>query len=450
MAGLKGKTHINSILGNYNRTREIFNKSLNDENTLEVIKSVIEVDKDCLCRMGAGNVSSKLRCNACTELGRLINFDRHIVGNKSKIQLECGFNKGHSLIVSAESFPNFEVEWGEENRKLVEKLNVIHSNLSECGLNGPGVAQRYLVGGNWINELLVSWIIEDIFDNDPTSVGGRRKNLNVFQHAFVCHDIGYKLYYDLNAVPLMDFFGNVLTVDNAKYILQSLGQILRCLKKYQFVHGCATIDKLKVINKPDPNVPGSSFTILLDGLHLSSITVSAENGSVRILPSVKGRDVDLKSAIQNFQPLVNTYKIAPPSRLCRGVIQGRDDILSPCGEEDVSDMIFTTGGSKATLFTTMRYSGYPLFGGSFDMYSFFVSLMSWKPFGDLIASSKGERLKNIWVEMFPDGTTGPAGPPIVRTDSTITCSYVVSNVLKDKWMYCNGCEKLLSLLERTV
>src|SRR3990167_472541 len=406
------------------------NKS--DEEVLSAIKKYINVDHDCICQMGKGEAFTRLACTNCLEIGRLTSFKETI---PKEIKILTGKYKRGILKIAEQNSPYSNVSWSEQSKKQAKHLDEIHTNLSNCGLRKPPLSSRYLSADNWINEILMNWCISTIFEEEHLP------HIRAIENAFVCGEFGYQLTFDEHLVPLLNGIHN-LNEKQAFGLLKQIGVILTALKDHHFVHGTATIDKLMIdLKSPcsyrfEEHDIISEYTLLLGGLHLSSLTI----GDTRIHPSTEGRGVNLDTAINNFKPVVQGYELPGNTNICSPDKSGHSSFgCTPDG----GAYIFKTGGADATLFTTMRYSGYPLFGGALDVYGFLVSLMSWKPFAEAVSTS--ETLKSLWMDMFPD----PREVPQIRVDEKpITCSYVVSNVIKDKWLYCDSAERLLMLCSK--
>lgn len=430
----KALGNVDEILDKYYTSKTNFFEKLKSDpdHVLSVISELINIDHDCICQMGKGESFTKLACTNCLEIGRLVSFKENI---PKEIPIMTGKYKRGVLKISEQPSPYSGVRWSDQSKTQAKGLDDIHTNLSSCGLRKPPLVSKYLAADNWINEILMNWCISTIFEREHLP------HILAIENAFVCGNIGYQLMFDEGQKPLLSGIQK-LNESQAFGLLKQIGVILTALKDYHFVHGTATIDKLMVnLKSPCSYQFGdhdiiSDFTVLLGGLHLSSITVD----DVRIHPSTEGRGVNLDTAISNFKPVVQGYELPGRKNICSPNKSGSSAFGCT---SDGGTYVFKTGGAGATLFTTMRYSGYPLFGGSLDTYGFLVSLMSWKPFADIV--EKSEALKSVWIDMFPD----PREVPLIRVEGDpITCSYVVSNVLKDKWLYCDSPERLLVLCSK--
>lgn len=434
MTSFEGLETANAILDKYYTTKyELFdlisNDETNNDDILKAISIAIADDPDCTCRFGKGNFTAKYKCINCLELSRLGNFRD---GPLANIPIMTGTFSGHSLKVDDDFLPHRKVIFSEEPKRRTERLNKIH-NLSSCGLRGSPVAEKYLVADDWANKTLINWMVSCILEKE------KLPHVIPTENAFVCCESGYRLSFDMGELPLVDTMTELSSKD-ALGILKQIGVTLTALKGYQFVHGTATIDKLKISfdNGCKYTFEGheidNDFTLYIDGFHLSSLTVN----NVRMMPSTENRGVNINVALDEFKPLVQGYEISGRKNICSST---RQENINKFGcTQDGGTYIFKTGGMCATLFTTMRYSGYPLYGGAVDTYSFLISLMSWKPFADAVERDPG--LGKIWSSMFPIPTEIP---DIKLEDKPITCSYVVSKLLNDKWLYCDAPERLLIL-----
>ncbi len=426
----EGRRNIDYILRETTEKKQTLLSQLRDENLPSKIREYIPVNGECLRQMGKGNAKSSYSCTKCLEVGRLVPYRS---GTPSEFYIESGARRGTKISILEENSPHSKVKWDPQARTISQQISQIN-NLNSCGVSGSPVAERYLSSDNWLNGVLINWCIESIFKQRRTP-----HTLEIIE-AFVCNDVGYVLKADGSASERSSVDLTSMEWDEARVasLFRQIGAILLTLKPYQFVHGTATLDKLSAsLDEPcgyafnDSKIIGD-FTLKIGGFHLSSITLSG----TRLFPSTYARNVDLLNAVTQFTPCVQSFEI-PEVDLVQASCSSGNCSLRRNG------YVFRMGHSGPTLFTTMRYSGYPLFGGAFDTYSFLTSLLSWKPIGEVV--SKSERLTAVWTNLFPESHKAPE---IESSDTPVTCSYEISKHLHGSWMYCDAPEMLLELCDK--
>lgn len=395
------------------------------ELTPDKVAQIIEVDNHCLLSMGTNITNSSTntyRCHNCTELGRLFDFRK---GHQSVITLESGAFTGVNLSIKKNSNVIYDVKWDQRAKDRSEELDKAEG-LNKCGLNTSGISKRYICSDSWLNELLINWSISEVLSNENIP------HYRQIVKSFVCGGDGFQVRFG-NMKSLMSIDQSLIDEDLVYSIFHQLASFLHHLQNYQFVHGTATIDKLyisssacnyKFKDKGNEHLIVSSNTLVVDGFHLSSINW----GETRIIPSINGRGVDLDRSISSFRPIISKCNL-------------RKDLSIETCSNNSNSYLFRFGDSSSSLFTTMRYSGYPLFGGAFDVYSFMTSLMSWEPIRMIV--NKSHRLTAIWHYLFPGELRDEITEHIPYSSTPITCSYKISGLLSNKWLFCDSIDRLL-------
>lgn len=401
--------------------------ALLDNPTPEKITAFITPDDGCVRQMGHGDGASGYACTRCLQIGRLTDMD---YSPPKSILIETGSMKGVTFGITEKENVLYDVMWDDRAPERFDAINSIE-NLSMCGLSGNSKASRYLASDTWLNEALVSWQIERILTakNIP--------HINPVMIAYVCGGRGFSIDCD-GVKPLTT--KTHLSEHDALSILTQLGSFLMALKSSLFVHGSLTIDKLGWADQPcgyeymGHEVMGD-FILYIHGFHMSSINVAPANHitgprgnnreTIRLIPSTRGRGVDLEYSVSQFKPVIKQCSISN--------VQIGEVYENVCKADGDAEMLYQYVDNGPVLFTTMRYSGFPIFGGGFDLYTALISLLSWKPFRCAVSNS--ERLTAIVRKMFP-GTF----PTIKEPD--ITCSYKVATCLSGAWLYCDAVEKM--------
>lgn len=378
-----------------------------------IISEYFSADTECRRHMGNMDPESNFSCDNCEAIGRLTNLSK---GVPKTINIETGDYEGGVLDIIETNQVLHNCKEDTDSMEYHRKLDMIEG-LAECGLGLGKRAKRYISSDTWVNETLINWQIERIFDHKSIP------HVIPVINSFVCDNKGYTV--KLNQVePLMNV--ESISEKEAYSILLQISSIFMTLKPYRFVHGSATIDKLGIVRKPCSYMNGDlvvsgPFTIYIKGFHMSSININ----DTRLIPSTRGRGVNLKMSVDNFKPIINKQSL------------GNYDIET--GRQERGPLIYNTRGMETILMTSMRYSGYPIFGGSFDIYSMIVSLLSWHPFRCTVRSS--EKLTAIIVNMFVYNKL-----PVINHEN-MTCSLKVATSLSDVWLYCDAVERLILLLK---
>lgn len=378
-----------------------------------------------------------------------------------------------------ESFYEIQSELGKT--KFYKKLEEI-SLKKYCGLQSDPGKTTLIAYNVWLNSVLINWILEITFESLEIP-----KHVPELLSAFECSENGYKVLKK-NYEPLL--FKSSLNEEEVVGILYQIASIWETLQFKYFIHGSITIDKLHYRDDSvrytsiKGNKIYSPITLVIDGFNFSSIYIS-EN--LRIIPNNRGRNVDLDLSINKFKPIIQTNKdINDAERDSvkqrsaeRGSVKQRsaerdsaerysaerdsaerdsaernsaernnverDSAKRNSAKRDKNDndniLLYKTQMGAEYFFNVMRYSGYPLFGGSYDIYSIFTSLMSWCMFKNVV--NNNIKLKNIWSEMFYDTVNLP-----VPYEKNIKCSFKIGNLLGNKYLYCDSISRLMMLLQK--
>ena len=414
------KYNVDLLFDKYLSQRQTLASNILESESGDIARKIhegIESDNDCRRSMGSGEYRSPYACKKCSEMSEITTMR---AGEIKTFEIEAGDMNGENMLVIRNSEPLIKIESDKDAAKRYSQLEKL------TGLcNGPkNKIKSFLALTAWVNGLVMNYLVEKIL------VDRGIPHCLPMITGFVCSRNGYYIRPDL---PCLTAFVEDISPDNCRSILQQIAITLHALSEYSFIHGSATIDRIHVDNSVDCNYQYDgynlvgNFTVMIAEYHYSSITI----GDTRLSPHPLGRNVNIVSALNNFTPVIQ-----------RSSISSYDIETDELIEE--GSTVFKVTCESADLFTTMRYSGYPLFGGAYDMYSFFVSLMSWTPFANTVKSNPA--LSKLWSDLFPNKDQIPK----ISTDSTITCSYRIAEQLKGRWLYCDVIRKLLSELEKMI
>jgi hypothetical protein len=401
--------HIDDLLREFQNRKEVV---LNDP-TPSTITQFLQSDPGCMRNMGNTDGENLFSCDNCEYMGRLTKLS---LGVPKEIKIQTGAYEGRKMKIheTPSALHGCKLdEYAHERHATIDTIE----GVSECGISGKSKIVKYLASDMWLNETLINWQIGRIFEHKGLP------HINPIITNFVCGNNGYVIDFD-DVKPLME--KTKISEVDAYCILQQLVSIFLTLKPYRFVHGSCTIDKLGFSDRGcgyasnDMEVTGP-FTLYLGGFKRSSINVK----DTRLIPSVNGAGVNLKYSVENFHPVIKKFKM------------GKVDMTTH--KTSGGPLIYSIEGTGISLLTTMRYSGYPIFGGSYDLYSIIVSLLSWGPFRCAVENS--EYLTAIIRNIFVDHRNLPT-----IKEENIQCSIKLSLSLSGVWMYCDAAEKLRDLL----
>jgi hypothetical protein len=329
------------------------------------------------------------------------------------IPFESDIDENYTIEIKKENYVNssYEIKSELKNTKFYKKLSEISSK-KYCGLQGDPGNTTLLSFNVWLNNVLINWILEETFESL-----GVPKHVPELLSSFECSENGYKVIKkDYDSLVNKDS----LNLEEAVGILYQIASIWQVLQSKYFIHGSITIDKLHFRYEPIDYITPmgdriySPITLIIDGFNFSSIYIS-EN--TRIIPNNRGRGVDLELSVEKFKPIIEASK------------------------KENDTMVYKTQMGSEYFFNVMRYSGYPLFGGSYDMYSIFLSLMSWCMFRNVVKDNP--KLMKVWSEMFYDPIDLP-----VPNERNIRCSFKIGNLLGNKNLYCDAISRLMKLLKK--
>lgn len=406
-----------SIIGRYyDRLKNLDIKVLN-----QWVSENFCIHQNCQRNFGYNPFDSQ-SCPDCLEIGILTSLKN---GPPKTMKIETGKYKNSEFFFFTQLNPYFEIKKVSPESLKISELSKISKN---CGIVNDKNPEIYFSVDYWLNEILINQIFQKI---------SKIRLCVPIVYSYVCGNIGIQITDRKKENLIYSNSQEIFTEEKCLKILSQLSLILFVLKKYQFIHGAATINNIcvdwskKTKIKYQKKVHNFDFKLYLSGLHLSSIT---HNG-VRIFPSVTARGVNFENDFNNFELATqNSIKVI---RIPEEKVEVCDLGLG-CSNNMIT--LFETCSTDTVLFSIIRYSGYPLFGGSIDVYSFFISLLSWRPFGKTFETSP--KLQSIWTKLFYN----PLDVPTIKyDDKPIICSMMISKILINRLLYCDAIERFFDL-----
>lgn len=407
------------ILLQYRHDRNtIAERIVNDLN----FDNIIQIDDECRRAMGSGEYRSPYRCKKCDEISQMTSMRQ---GEVTSFDIEVGKQTGETIKVIKWDSPvvKIVIEDSESDENRYAHLDRLFHN---CG--NPNKVNGFIKISKFLNGVLMSYLVEYLLLKNniphclPVEVG------------FECNRTGYMLRPDEMSIMKVSELDESACID----ILYQIAVMLKALSEYNFIHGSATVDRIYLDLFNDCNYEYldhkvvSNFTVKIAEYHFSSMTLKDH----RIFPY--SDEVSTKS----LNNIVQKEFLGDSMIEKRSVVMY--DLEDSTKAETLSN-IFRVRSDSSVLFYTMRYSGYPLFGGAYDMYSFLISLMSLPTFARHATNGQNV-LNSIITSIFPY----PDDVPEVNTSEPLTCSYRVSNYLKGKWLYCDVVDRLLNKIQSTI
>jgi len=383
----------------------------------ETIKQIFYNDTGCLRQFGKGIQDSSYACKYCELFGFLADLNP----KTNKIKLHSGELKEETILIEKTDHPTLTAEW---DNKIKNRHLSYENKFGYCNdKNETVVPSKYLILDSWTNDMVIEWILSDIYSdagimNVMPSVG-----------SFVCRSVGYKLKIDSGS-PLLNINLDEVSVLS---IFKQLGCALRIIRHHNVVNPQATINNL-IFNEESVNYIyrdieiKSPFTLFLTGFNWASV----EWNNIRVLPDIKGKHRDVDVAIRQNDFIVN-------QRMCPKITDMNEDEDE---NEDVSyERLFKINPEMVGLFIALRYSGFSIYAGVYDFYSYIISLLSWKKLRDIVESS--ERLTKWVNHIFPKKNF------LIywhKTEDTglLTCPTKIATLLSEQYLYCDVFDRFLN------
>lgn len=396
---IKGTTHkyhnidcceltrgIDTLLARYEQDRkDVTFLILNDPdtliNTIWKQEGPLAIDNECRCKMGK-QARTPFTCAQCKNMRRLIDF-RH-GGVDKPFQVECGSHVGNKLVVSSTDVSTPFLIWDGESAQRARQYMQQYRNLTSCGT--PSIPDlTCITGDSFTIRALLMWMIAERFSQKGLP------HIPTLYTAFICSCKGYSLH-DVPTIGTIDELAKItqyhdcnrLRSDIVRAIIIQLLVILSELSTINFSHGNPSVTGLLFTKEP--------VSYMYDGVHVSApLTVQMSNlwnssatfGSTHFFPHNVKSSVYIERNM--FVPEIATRRIP-----CQSV---EANICQP-GEA----VFYRLTSNTLNIYTAMRHIGFPLYVGSFDFYSFMVSLMCDKLFYDAVMQD--QQLYKLWSMMW--------------------------------------------------
>lgn len=371
--------------------------------TPENINRIIINDNGCLRQLGKGIYDSSYACKYCDLIGNLIDLRE---GYPSIIHIKAGQLKDKDIII--EDYPKALMKAKYDPRVLKRYRDY------ENAFSGNIAIKKIITVDMWVNNVVIGWLIQLIYKE--VNINHSLPTLGIF----TCRNTNYILrindYYQLTRLDLNE--------DIVLSIIQQLGCALRIVRNQQLVQPYATISSLyyntKTIQYNYHNIKiNSPFTLILGNFS----TASLEWGATRLVPYSRGSGIDIERTIHSYTQLTT-------------LLHQVTDISNNIKQNE----LFKIYPDRINNFMAMRLSGYPIYPGVYEFYSFIASLLSWKEFYNIINSS--ERLQIFFNNIFPRKNITMYWN--YTQDTPITCPYEITKQLSNFYLYTDVLDRFLT------
>jgi hypothetical protein len=354
--------------------------------------NAINIDSNCLVKVGNGIrndnqnwiINSSYKCISCLHLDRLLDLETYILETPFIIKYGNMINK---KIKINKIDKKYQYNTSDINI-LLRKENSIFWEYIYNQLLGNSIGfldccpdekiiqpiTKYISLPYYINNLIVN---EFIYRKYPELTGK-------IYSSFVCDNTSYIINeFIANEINLLD---NDIQID-INILFYQLINLLRCYKKLHFSHGNPVYSNLLCLNrKINFNNKKIDFQLQLRNYYQSSITIPIENNNNyhRYGPFSN------KSKIY-LQELYNNYYFGKTKWFTHKKIPSNN----------YSGFYFILNEHNRHLLYHLINIGIPIYNGSFDLYSFMISLLSKKYlYEKMISNSK---LYKWWQDFFLPG-----------------------------------------------
>ena len=393
---------------------------------------MIPTNPNCLFRSGYSKVQAPInifyKCSQCTLLGRLTILDDKSAGRPFLI--ECGKEAGNMLTLIMNRMKS-TFSGISKDQKLHREEIMMKSEYTNCDKISDD-STVFLSLDPFTNDHIINILLTDILNEMP------------FDHTCKLYTF-YKCGSNVNSIyeyptigSIIDLSTNTLLLEhkdgnepvfsaNLVYsIIIQLLVILRKLNENNFIHGSPNLKSITFFdNSIDYIYNGvrisSPITLKLCNFKNSSITVPGQNEPIRIYS--KSGIFDHQSAHRSYYPKIRSISLTQYSK----------------------KEIMMYNFNSANFLQIIRHSGLPLYASSFDIVSFMVSLMSYKPF--YIGFNNVPEFKTIWNNLWRQGDSSSIDSWLNEyhlSGSYITDTSDAVTILSNKWIRCDALDYLWS------
>jgi hypothetical protein len=398
--------------------------------------------------------------------------DFRLGGVDRGFQIVCGDSVGQSLIVLQSEVGKPFLEWNDDLAERARRYVQQYHNLRICGT--PDLTHLRCIGGDSFTiRTLIVWMIESIFK--PKGL----PHCPSMHSAFICRGTGYsvytvptigsidalhqhEIYHGGQRTSKTDFSDRPLTVPVARTLMVQLLVILRELTAINFSHGTPSLYGLVFTKDPvsyqyDGFHVEGPLTVQITDLWNASATFNQVHYFTKDLkvllylertlfaPDIETRIVSMAHCHE--MEAIDTEDTPP---ICPATLSTCPDATTYALCKPRRVALYRLTRSTMDIYGAMRHIGFPLYVGSFDFYSFMVSLMCDPSFYATVTHD--DRLYRLWsmmwlVEDLPRIETSiqeshRPGPRAPREMSNLTI-----DIIRGAWLRCDIVNFMWSLIK---
>ena len=369
---------------------QIINKWNYDRNN---ICNTFNINSECCCECDFDyGLALNGSCSNCKILARLFPKGKIVVNNP--LEIKVGDHEGKKFILTV--FPQNKLHSYELQTKPINIGNKIlseYTNMKICETTLISFMDNieYLGTKSKLeNYIVISTIIEQEFNkiNFPLN--------SIFKWAYSCKN-NINIIKEISQIPIKKLY----SVDKTKIsynILLQLVATLHKLNKHAFTHGEPNLKYLSFWNKAvnfeyEGRKIKSTFGLSIDPSYYSSISLD-DNKRLYYLGTIVDQSVNYENLPDIIaKPFLTKNR---PSTIC-------SLSNSNCTNNYLKIRSVGYKINKKTFMSYVRYLGIPLFYSSFDLYSYFISLMCVNEFYNEVIAPGNNKLLKIWEQLWlPD------------------------------------------------
>ena len=387
----------------------------------------LAIDTKCQCQMGKFEIRSMYSCAQCKSLRRVVDFESDIY---SPFILKCNNSiPPISMKIERWEIDNPSLSWNSSAAARAQQYINLYPELKQCGSEGVTSDLRCIVGDNFTINALITWKLQEYFDSLALP------HITPLYTAFICNDSVYTLKRDTNK----DI--NFCSVEVVNSVIGQILVILKELSKVNFSHGSPTLHSLAFNKKAvsyryENTIIQGPVTVELNNLNHSSATFNNVHYYSQGIENSLNLDVGFfvpKICAEFFQEDLEINNTNTTNLSVKDVF-----LKMRAVETCVTGLplCYKLTGDNKKIYNSLRHIGFPLFVGSFDFYSFMLSLMMVKDFYNTVISHP--KLTKLWRAMWINNDAA-----IVENMLNTTCDPI--DIMKEVRLRCDVVQRIWNL-----
>ena len=441
------------LIERWSYDRSEVSNNMNHEHLNNIFNDIFPSDKTCKGCLGEGGLPHVIRssCVGCQLLTRLFTAGEE--GHTRTLTIQTGENQGKKYYISYIPSSTDSLTGYANNNSAAEYGKKILSKLNDMLVCEKGFSSRikdtitFSTRSKLSNYITASCIIE------AEMRAADMPGLPIFRWVYDCKNGSIMVEEDvpdrgtLNGLIKYKSYMNSdktqLRSDVVRLILSQLVMNLSFLSNYDFTHGKPSMNSIIVVNEPcsmkyDGIRLESPFTVHLIPSEYTNMTINVSDKLIRTYCSDNYTpDVTDQRLISNFNftsHLRKSSTITPcsPAKCISGTKRVNPTLKD---FKSIRVMSYKLGdGDSYDIYTNKL--GIALFPSSFDIYAFFVSLMTIEQFYFTVLSDND--LKKIWSNMWLEEEYHNVMEEIHHMKGMNVSYYTIKNMLSKFYLRCDG------------